>query len=369
MWYLSIVSFLNDISSEIISAILPFLLTSLGASGVIIGLVGGLREAVSRIFQVFFGYFSDRIGKRKIFVVSGYGISAMFKFVLFASTNWFSASVSAVLERLGKAVRTAPRDAMISEAMPKTKGKGFGIHRTMDTLGAIVGSMIAFFLVYQLEWGLYKIILLSATVSILSLVPFRFIRDMKKKGENYSLILSVKRLSHEFRVFLLISQPYFFACFSYMFIVLYAENFVGISQALGLYVFFNIIYAVFAIPMGELSDKIGRKKVIALGYLIYSISILGFLFVKDIFSLLLLFGTYGLSYAILEVNQKAFVTELSKLRATALGVYNTVSGISLIIAGIVAGLLWDVAGEFLFVYRAVLSTISVFLLMLWKYNG
>lgn len=130
---------------------MPFLLTSLGASCVFIGLVDGVREVVSRVFQVFFGYFSDRVGKRKIFVVSGYGISAVFKFVLFASTNWLSASASAVLERLGKAVRTAPRNAIISEAMPKTKGKGFGIHRTMDTLGAILGSLIAFFLVYELE--------------------------------------------------------------------------------------------------------------------------------------------------------------------------------------------------------------------------
>ncbi len=369
VWYLSIVSFLNDISSEILSAILPFLLTYLGAGGVIIGLVGGLREAISRVFQVFFGYFSDKLGRRKIFVVSGYGVSALFKFILFMSTSWLSASISAVLERTGKAVRTAPRDAMISEAMPKAKGKGFGIHRTMDTLGAIIGSLIAFLLVYELEWDLYKIILFSAIVSLLSLLPFKLIKEIKIKTKTYSLFLSVRYLSKEFRVFLLISQPYFFASFSYMFLILYAGNFLGISQALGLYVFFNVIYALFAIPMGTLSDRIGRKKVIAIGYAVYSASILGFIFAKSLEGMLLLFGLYGLSYAVLEVNQRAFVTELSKLKGTALGVYNTVSGISMIFAGIIAGFLWDVAREALFIYGAVLSFISVILIVLWKHDG
>ena len=144
---LGIVSFLNDASSEMIMPILPLFITSLGGTALIIGLVGGIRDSISSLLKVVFGYWSDKTGKRKIFVFSGYLTSALFKLLLSFSTIWHHVLIFSGLERVGKGIRTAPRDAIIADSMPKKRGKGFGIHRSLDTAGAILGSVIAFLLI------------------------------------------------------------------------------------------------------------------------------------------------------------------------------------------------------------------------------
>ncbi len=364
VYYLAAVSFLNDISSEILSAILPFFLSSLGASGAVLGLVGGARKALARGMQIVFGYLSDKFRKRKIFVIAGYAISAVFKFFLFFAHSWIIAGALSVAERLGKAIRTAPRDAMIAECMPKERGKGFGIHRAFDTLGAIIGSVLAFFLIHVLDLDFHTTILLSSILAFAALLPFKFVKDVRPRKKAKSFFFSLAGLSREFKIFLLISQPFFFASFSYMFLLLYAKEITNLGNALGLYILFNIAYAIFSAPSGMIADKIGRKTMLAIGYFLYSVVLLLFIFASNLELLLVLFFLYGICYAILEVNQKAFVSELAKLKSTALGAYNTMSGFSLILAGVIAGTLWDISKQVLFLYGSVLSMLACVLLLI-----
>ncbi len=366
VYYLAAVSFLNDISSEILSAILPFFLSSLGASGLVLGFVGGAREALAKGMQIVFGYLSDKFRKRKIFVVAGYAISAVFKFFLFFAFSWIIASVLSVAERLGKAIRTAPRDAMIADSMPKERGKGFGIHRTFDTLGAIIGSVLAFLLIYMLSLDFYTTILFSSMLAFTSLFPFKFVKDVKPRKKAKSFFFSLASLSKEFKIFLIISQPFFFASFSYMFLLLYAKEITNLGNALGLYILFNTAYAIFSTPSGMLADRMGRKAMLVIGYFLYSFVLFLFIFASNLELLLVLFFLYGICYAILEVNQKAFVSELAKLKSTALGAYNTVSGFSLILAGVIAGMLWDISKRALFLYGSTLSMFACVLLLIWK---
>ncbi len=168
---LGIISFLNDLSSEMIMPILPILITTLGGGGLAVGIIGGLRESIASLLKVICGWWSDRTGRRKIFLSSGYGLSSGFKLLLAFSRTWQHVLVFAGLERVGKGMRTAPRDAIIAESMPEAHGKGFGIHRALDTSGALLGSAVVFLLYWFLNFDLAKIILIAAIVAFSSLIP------------------------------------------------------------------------------------------------------------------------------------------------------------------------------------------------------
>ncbi len=355
---LSLVSFLNDVSSEILSAILPLFLTSLGASGIAIGFVGGMRKGISKAFQLPFGYLSDKCGRRKIFVLCGYAVSAFFKFALFLSRTLPLAATCALLERVGKGVRTSPRDAMIGDVLTKSRGEGFGIHRTFDTLGAILGAVLAFLLVTELKWDFYSVILFSACIALFALLPFKFIPEITLRRKPKSFFASLKELSPRFLRFMLVSQIFFLGFLSYMFLLLRVNELFGTAPTLAFYIVFNVFYAIFAIPFGRLSDAIGRKRVLSAGYLLFSLVALGFAFAQSLLAFFALFALYGVCYAIVESNQKAFVSDLETLRGTAMGVYNTVSGISLVVGGTLAGILWDISHFYAFLYAFFLAFIS-----------
>ena len=156
---------MNDLSSEIIAPILPLFINSLGAGGFIVGLVGALRDGIASILKVISGYLSDRVGKRKVFIVGGYFISAVFKLLLSLSKSWPQVLVFSSLERVGKGLRTTPRDALIAASLPKKRGRGFGVHRSLDTLGAILGSVVVLWLVWSLKLGFKSIILIASGVA------------------------------------------------------------------------------------------------------------------------------------------------------------------------------------------------------------
>ena len=189
IWLLGIVSFLNDFSSEMIIPILPMFISSLGGSGLVIGLIGGARDSISSILKVFLGYWSDKTGKRRIFVYSGYLVSSFFKLLLPLSKVWQHVLIFAGLERTGKALRTASRDAIIADSMPTQRGKGFGIHRAFDTSGAILGSIFVFILFWFLKTNLRKIIFLAAVFAFFSLIPLYFVKEKKKKPRDITLRL------------------------------------------------------------------------------------------------------------------------------------------------------------------------------------
>jgi len=369
---LGIVSFLNDLSSEMIMPILPMFITALGGAGLVVGLIGGLRDSISSIFKVVCGYWSDKTGRRKIFVTSGYLTSLVFKLFLAFSKTWQHILVFAGLERVGKGLRTAPRDAIIADSMQRERGKGFGIHRALDTSGAILGSVVVFLLFWFLGFDFKSIILIAAITAYLSLIPLYFVKDERRKPQEITLKIGIKNLSKSFKLFILISGIFALSNFSYMFFILRAQASLSGKLSIGmpilLYVLFNIFYAVFAIPFGSLSDKIGRKKVIVFGYLLFSLTSLGFAFFNSLTAFIILFALYGVVYAIIDGNQRAFVSDLSSedLRATALGTFHTTIGLVALPASLIAGLLWQIAPAMTFIYGSVVSIISVVLFIIFR---
>jgi MFS family permease len=369
---LGIVSFLNDFSSEMIMPILPMFITALGGAGLVVGLVGGLRESISSILKVFCGYCSDRTGKRKIFVSSGYLTSAVFKFLLSFSKVWQHILVFAGLERVGKGLRTAPRDAIIADSMSEQRGRGFGIHRTLDTLGAILGSAVVFILFWFLKFDFKTIIFLAALLPVFSLIPLHFVKEKKRQPQDITLRLGIKNLPKPLKSFILVSGVFALANFSYMFFILRAQEFftgrLSVGVPILLYILFNVFYALFAIPFGALSDRIGRKRVLVFGYLLFSLTCLGFAFFNSLLAFIILFALYGMVYAIIDGNQRAFVSDLSsgELRATALGTFHTTIGLVALPSSLIAGLLWqNISPGAAFIYGSVVSTVSVVLFFIF----
>ncbi len=371
--FLGLVSFLNDFSSEMIIPILPLFIKASGGTGLIVGLIGGLRDSISSILKILGGVFSDKLGKRKVFVFSGYLISAIFKLFLSFSAIWQEILIFSALERVGKGIRTAPRDAIIADSLPKERGKGFGIHRAMDTLGAIGGSISVFVLFWFLGFNFNSIILIAAIFSFLSLIPLCFVKERKKKAQNINLKIGFKNLPKSLKLFILTSTIFALANFSYMFFILKAQRlFTGklsIGTPILLYLLFNIFYALLAVPFGKLSDKIGRKKVLIFGYLLFSLTCIGFALFNCLTAFVILFAIYGVVYAILDGNQRAFVSDLSpnELKATALGTFHTSTGLMNLPASLIAGFLWQITPTLSFFYGATISLASViFFIIFWR---
>ena len=372
---LSVVSFLNDLSSEMIMPILPMFLQSLGASGQLIGIVGGLRDSFSSILKVLCGYWSDKTGKRKVFVYSGYAVSTVFKLLLAFSRTWLGAVVFASLERVGKGLRTAARDVIIAESVTTQRGKGFGIHRGLETIGAILGSAMAFVLLWFGSFQFPAIILIAGIIGIASLLPLRFVREPEIQKQNVKLKIGLAILPRPLKLFILVAGIFALGNFSYMFFVMRAQHlFTGkLSTAapILLYVLFNIFYSALAMPLGSLSDKIGRQSVIIFGFGLFAVVSLGFAFCDSLWLYIILFALYGVVFAAIEGTERAFVSDLagSNSKATALGTFHTVTGMAALPASFVAGVLWEhVSPIATFVFGGVTALVAVIIFVAF-YRG
>ncbi|MEW5907592.1 MAG: MFS transporter, partial [Patescibacteria group bacterium] len=255
-------SLFNDIGSEMITPILPFYTVAIGGSGVAVGLISGLREGLASIFKVFGGWLSDRTGKRKLFVFLGYLFSVISRFFLAIAGSWQLITTFISLERFGK-LRDAPRDVIITQSTKK-RGKGFGFHQMMDASGAIIGTLLVIFLFWKLQFGMKSIILIGAGISALSLLPLFFVKDDKTKIMKKGLIEGIKELSPKLKYFIFVASVFTLANFGlYLFLLLRVKEISGnIILPLIIYAIFNFVYALFVVPFGILSDKIGRKKVL-----------------------------------------------------------------------------------------------------------
>lgn len=370
---LGVVSLLTDISSEGIYPLIPIFLTGLpGTNAAIIGLIEGIAESTASLLRVFSGWMSDRMQNRKWFAAAGYGLSALSKPFLAAATVWHHVLVVRFADRLGKGIRSAPRDALIADVTPpESRGISFGFHRAMDTTGAVAGPLLAFWLLKSLNVPLRTIFLLSAIPAILAvLILVSMVREPKheKKQKSESIKIQWGSLGRPFKMFLLVTTVFALGNSSDAFLILRAKD-LGISTTsiLLVYVLFNSVEAVTATFAGHVSDCMGRKKVIFLGYLVFAAVYAGFGLATNPSHIWALFAFYGIYQAATQGVQKAFASDmLSKhMRGSGLGAYHTLTGVALLPASIVAGLLWDnVNPSAPFFYGAAAAVISAVMLAL-----
>jgi len=375
---LGFVSFFTDVSSEMIFPILPFFLIQvLSANALIVGLVEGVAESVGTFSKIFSGRLSDSAGKRKRFVAAGYGLSTAMKVLFPFARTWPEFLGMRILERTGKGVRDAPRDALLTESTPpETRGKAFGFHRSMDTAGAIAGPVVTLILLATVAASLtradaYRLILLLAAVpALVSVLVVLMVREPPRTPtRSQPLRVAFRGIPRPLLVFLGIASLFSFADFSYVFLLLRAGILFGTTQAILLYVLYNVVYAAHAFPAGILSDRVGRKPVVLIGYLAF-IAMSTLLAVSgEFFVLVAAFILYGLSYGMAEGTQRALVADFApaEIKATVLGAYHTSIGIVRLGSGVVAGLLWIVfIPQATFAFGAIAAAVAAIGLALWK---
>ncbi|OQX80358.1 MAG: MFS transporter [Candidatus Omnitrophica bacterium 4484_70.1] len=372
--FLGLTSFINDISSDMVFAVMPFFITSLKGGGIAVGLISGLGDSISGMLKVFSGYWSDKFGRKMPFVFGGYFISSIMKFLFPFAKTWSTLAFLMPLERVGKGLRTAPRDAVIAtSALALSRGKAFGIHRTLDTLGAFLGALSAFFFFWFLKLELKSILFIAAIIGFFALLPLLFVKEKKSFSSGLSLKINLKSLPSDFKWYLVAATLFALGNFSYMFFVLKSkivfENIfnprLAIALPILLYVWFNIIYAFSSTPAGILSDKIGRKKTLILGYLIYTFTCAGFTSTNFWVTFIILFAMYGLSFGIIEGVSRAYAADFvsDNLKGTALGIFHTCISLAVLPAGVIAGILWNFNPNFTFIYGTVLGILSILFLM------
>jgi len=370
--FLGLVSFFNDVASEMIYPIIPIFLTSiLGAPVAIVGLIKGIAEPTASVLKVISGWLSDKLQKRKPFVVAGYSFSAISKILLSLASSRPFVLFARFIDRFGKGTRTSARDALIAESSEtSTRGKSFGFHRALDTLGSVVGPLIALLAIHFLDNNFRLIFFLAFIPTCIGILLLLFFAKERSKKASLSpaLTLSWRNLNPSFKIFLLISFIFALGNSSDAFLILRAQN-LGLSIILVVlaYVLFNFTYAIFSVPADIISDKVGSKKVLFSGFLLFYILYLLFGLINNSLILWFLFPFYGIYMALTEGVGKAYISNLvpQEKTGTAFGVYQTTIGLCTFFASLIAGLIWtyiNVSAPFIF--GSVMAIISAFLFVI-----
>ncbi|MFC1932467.1 MFS transporter [Chloroflexota bacterium] len=363
VFFMGMTSLLTDVSSDMIFTLVPLFLTNvLRAGGTIVGLVGGLSEAADAIFRIFSGWLSDKVGKRKLLAVLGYSISTVAKPFLYLATAWGGVLAVRFTDRVGKGVRSSSRDALIADSVSAgERGRGFGLHRAMDTTGAFLGLVIAAVIVYfvqgtgtiQLNRECFQWLVIGGVIpAVLAVLVLQiFVRERKKEqspggSSQRGVSLSGAKASFDtrFKVFLAIMALFTLGNSSDFFVIMRAQNLgAPLIQVVLMLVLWNATEAVWSLPMGILSDKLGRRRVIILGWFIYALVYVGFAVSSSMWQVWLLFACYGIYYGVVQGVTRAFVADMvpEEKRGTAYGLYHGVVGIALLAASLIAGWLWE----------------------------
>lgn len=364
-----LVSLFMDISSEMIYPILPiFLTTVLGASKATVGIIEGIAESTASILKVFSGWLSDKMGKRKLLMGIGYGVSVLSRPIMATSASWGEVLTARFVDRFGKGVRTAPRDAIIADSVENNNlGKAFGFHRSMDTIGAVIGPAIAFFVLALFLNNFRLVFWLSVIPGIISvLLIIFFITEKVHKRETATIPkLTIRDFNGNFRFYILVIFIFSIGNSSDAFLILRAEN-VGVPKEFIpiIYLIFNLVYSLSSTPLGMLADKIGMKRMILFSFLFYAGIYAGLAFVSNQYQILGLFILYGLFKGMSEGTQRAYLASLAppERKATAFGIYHMSVGFALLPASIIAGALWDKIGpEATFLYGTVTALLAFIL--------
>ena len=373
VFVLGLVSFFNDVASEMIYPIVPIFLTSvLGAPIAIVGLIEGIAESTASILKVISGWLSDKWRKRKPFIIIGYSFSAISKILLGLAYSWPFVLLARFIDRFGKGTRTSSRDALITESSEdKVRGRAFGFHRTLDTLGAVVGPLLALLAIHFLDNDFRLIFFLAFIPAFIGILLLLFFVQEKKKEANSLNVFHFnwRELNPSFKIFLFISLIFALGNSSDAFLILRAKN-LGLSLSLAVlaYVLFNFTYAIFSTPAGFIADKFGPRKVLLAGFLLFSIVYLLFGLVHSSLLLWLLFPIYGIFMALTEGVGKAYISNLvpQEKIGTAFGVYQTTIGLGTFFASLIAGLLWTYLNVSTpFIFGSMMALISAVLFIVF----
>lgn len=366
---LGLVSFFTDVGAEMVYPILPMYLTAvLGASPAIIGIIEGIAESLASVLKLFSGMVADKYGHKKRLAFLGYAASAFNKIIILTSATWTGVLLARIVDRFGKGVRTAPRDALVAESAQQGKlGKAYGLHKAFDMLGAATGILMAYFLMSAGDDGYRRIFIFSLIPAVIGPMFVLLVKDSGQKPEKKPLNFRWGGLDKRLRLFLICIFIFTLGNSSNAFILLRAYD-AGFSSrnAILLYFVFNLTASLLSYPIGRLSDKTGRKITLSAGYLLYGIVYLGIGLISDRTSYWLLFVLYGVYTALTAGGERALIAEISPVnqKASALGLHSAMVGLGLLPASLIAGFLWDGIGSSApFVFGgvlAVLTGISVF---------
>ena len=388
IWALSLTSFFRDVASEMLVHLLPlFLANVLGIRTAIIGLIEGIAETTASLMKIYSGWLSDKLGKRKELTVAGYGLAALAMPLLLVARSWPAVLLYRFVDRVGKGVRTAPRDALIADSItPEHRGIAFGLHRAADTGGAFVGLLLAIWLVWRSQLGEWQLsaetfrtivwwAMIPATLAVLAVALG--VKEVVKPRSNGVAPphFTLSGLGQPFQRFLLVMILFTLGNSTDAFLVLRAQSSgASVVMVLAMIAGFNLVYTLLATPAGALSDRIDRRKVVIGGWLLYALVYLGFAFAGQTWHYWLLYALYGVYYALTEGVAKALVADFvpSERRGTAYGVYNAAVGLTVLPASVIAGILWQGLGAWMgfgpaapFLFGGFLALIASVLLWRW----
>ncbi|MFX0061862.1 MAG: MFS transporter [Candidatus Hermodarchaeota archaeon] len=403
---LGLVSFFADLSGEMMVPVLPLFIVAVGGTALIVGFIGGLGDAVASILKVFSGYLADKIGRRKGLIFVGYGIPFFAKLGIGLSNSWEQVVILKPAERIGKGIRGAPRDSLLADSTTvEERGKAFGFHRMMDTAGAIFGSfgaltiVLLFFSILGSEIEVLRtIIIISAFISLLAVIPIVLLRDTGAEQPSpdtpprVSLINNLRSLPGNYYKFLGVSTLFGLGNFTILLFILQVNNVVPLETVqqlvatiplsltseqvttaipIALFIWFSIIYTILSIPFGSWSDKYGRKVIFAIGTALFAITCFGLAFTSGLLMLILFFAIYGAFNAATDGIQKAFVVDLvpNSLKGTAIGLLQTITGFAAILAGTIAGFLMALDTSYPFIYGGILAVLSTVLLFVLRFGS
>lgn len=369
---LGLVSLFADMSTEMVYPLVPLYLTAtLGASPAIVGVIEGIAESIASMLKVFSGYIGDVYHNKKNLAFVGYSASVVYKIFLILASSWTGVLAARVIDRTGKGIRTAPRDALVAQSSDKNNlGGSFGLHKMLDMAGSALGVIFAYFFVAT-NYGFHEAFLFSIIPAIMGIIIIPAVKeDKNKKANRQKLRFKGLRLDDRLKIYLGIIFIFCLGNSSNAFLLLKAqERGFSASQVILLYLLFNISASALAIPSGKLSDRFGRSKILIPGYLIYGVVYLGFAILSSKISIIILFITYGAYNALISGAERAFIVENAPkdLNGTILGIYGMFQGFGLLLSSIIAGLLWDklgsnspfILGGLLGILSAVLIAVTV----------
>ena len=371
IFFTGLTSFLTDTSAKMVYSVMPMFLLSIGASKTSLSLIEGIAESTAALIKSLSGFWSDKIGKNKPFMLIGYGLSALIMPLYFFVATPLHVLYLRFIERVGKGIRTAPRDSLVAGSVSNGEtGKSFGVQKAMDNMGAIVGPLLAFMLLIFYPENYKLIFLFSAIPGFLGILVIIFgIKEAKKQDTHLLKKFRFKDFPKKFYLFLGIIFLFTLGNSTDALLMVKANE-VGVKVAFIplVYLVSSIVSVLLAIPMGTLSDKIGKEKLLIGGFLIYALVYFGFGRTNNLNVIIMLFAMYGLYSAMTDGIQKAFVSDIidKNKKGTGLGIYNALIGITLLPASLIAGLLYDnVNSSVPFYFGACTAFLSAILLFFY----